>query len=215
MKNILKLLYIILLLQFSGYSHSVPIASYDHHFAGGQSGPDFNYLDFYIQDRDRTAKLFDDVVFGVEHIGNTFSANSVSDSNFNYFSQLFTNGIEDSFWLTQLFSQDLSGGGSGGGSLKSEGNLFYGSSGLGDLNGYTITSIDLTVNNVAFYKNYPLTFSGRLINFWSESDITLTVHGTPISVPEPSILSLLLFGVLGITLNKMLTNSSSGHKTRR
>jgi hypothetical protein len=48
----LRILASIIFLTASGQSCAAVIASFDHHFAGGQSGPEFNYLDFYMRDSD-------------------------------------------------------------------------------------------------------------------------------------------------------------------
>lgn len=201
--NLKQGVFLLFLLFVSGYSQAEVLSSFNYNTAGGQSGPAFTYLDFELALIDIDSPiysegyiLFDDFVFGAGDVGTTFIANEITDSGFINVAQQLTNGIDNYMKLQSYFSQDLSGGGSGAGSIKAESEWLFGETGLGDLSGFIIESIEVTVNDAAFYENFTNPYSGDIVNYWAEADLTITVNGNAIFVPEASSIYLLVFGLL-------------------
>ncbi len=140
------------------------------------------------------ASLFD-LTLSATDVGTTHVVNSGSE--FLDAVSLMTNGVID--WYFYSYNRtDSSSGGLGSGEADFESYLFYGdrtgASGI-DLIGFTVTSIELLINDVQLIK------PGRDPNGdgnWTDIviDTTLNVYGEP--VPIPSAAWLFGSGLLGL-----------------
>ena len=113
-----------------------------------------------------------------ENIGKTLLITSASDLEFDTFSTLLTNGIDDHFRYS--IDDQVSG--------EYESVVFTNNPGGVDFYGFAISSVGLIINSVEVESLYP---SKYRINY------TYTFNGEPAVIPAPAALLLSCFGVGG------------------
>ena len=122
-----------------------------------------------------------------DDVGKTFFASADTYENFDVFTYPLTNGIDNLLYLTDgTISKFYTG-------TPSESMLINGIQDGVDLEGYTIDSISLTINELFFdYGGFPTNYS---------YDITYSINGSEmIASPEPA--TVLLLGLGGLFLRK-------------
>jgi hypothetical protein len=121
--------------------------------------------------------IFNHVPISMDDIGTTLIASSITSPDFDLFTNLLTNGVNDTLNL-ELF-------GCGGGEPDSNWLIAKGDV----LKAYKIDHYGLTINSLTI-----VTFQTSN-GFWTDvsGDFTFNVYGT---IPEPATLSLLALGVV-------------------
>ena len=115
-----------------------------------------------------------------DDVGKTFFASADTHENFDTFTYLLTNGINNLLILTDGTVSIFP--------TYAESTLISGIQDGVDFEGYTIDNIALTVNEL--FLNY----NGFLTNY--SYDITYTINGAMIAIPEPGTVLLLALGGL-------------------
>lgn len=130
--------------------------------------------------------IFDQISFGTNDIGHTFTISSIADDpDFAFVANALTNGVDEQI----VFSLSSSPG--SGGPIYSESELFAGVGTGPDLIGYQIQSFGLHNDSLSFQT--PGSNPGGDGNWtdWS-GQATLGIYG--IQVPEPSSAAVILLG---------------------
>ena len=132
---------------------------------------------------DRSISLSWDIT--PDDVGKTFIASADTHTTFDIFTVFLTNGINDSLDFTD-------------GGFSRESAFISGIQDGVDFEGYTIDSIALTVNE--FFLDYDPDFGiiikDGLTNY--AYDITYTINGEMIAIPEPATVFLLGLGCLAL-----------------
>jgi hypothetical protein len=126
-----------------------------------------------VESLDLTTYIFNNVPISMDDIGTTLVASSNTSPDFDLFTNLLTNGVNDTLWL-QLFGCGT--GGADSNWLIAKGDV---------LKAYKIDHYGLTINSLTIQSN----------GSWTDvsGDFTFNVYGT---IPEPATLSLLALGVV-------------------
>jgi hypothetical protein len=134
-----------------------------------------------------TQPLFNQIFFGTNDVGRTFTiASSADDPNFNFVVNTLTNGVDQTLAV-------LIGLTNGTGSLFPfpESQLFAGVGTGPDLIGYQIQSFGLRVDSLSFQSPGSNPNSDGNWTDYSEQ-FTLSIYGS--QVPEPSSVAVVLLG---------------------
>lgn len=135
--------------------------------------------------RSTRSYLFEDLSFVPSDVGKTFTVSAANDPDFGAFTALFTDGIQSYFMF-----DDQSGG-----SLLPELGFFPvsalppGNNGV-DLGGFQIDYCTLYFNS---FEWTTLSTDPAGNPTWAEYsyDATFSVHGSPVTVPEPASITVL------------------------
>jgi len=139
--------------------------------------------------------IFKGTIITPSDVGRIFTATQATDSEFNEFVSLLTNGINN---FVDINYQELNG--SVGGRVGTGENFFINNPTQTDFFGNTIDSINLQINSFSITRS----ISGN--GFISSSLFavaTLSINGQPSTISKPvpessSALSILAFGALGV-----------------
>jgi hypothetical protein len=137
------------------------------------------------------APLFEDTLWDTSDVGTLRTATSTTDSNFDAFAALMTDGSNE--WIR------FGSAGGEGGLIFQEPALFFGNSqdSRVDLHGNRIDSISIELTS--------LSFNSTPISSYSYSYV-FTVNG--VAIPEPSSLALAFYGGVGLIVTYLVTGKS-------
>jgi hypothetical protein len=138
-----------------------------------------------------------DQVLTPADIGKTFKITAVSDPDFQGVAATLTDGI-DNEWSFSQFSNPNGG-------IGFPVSAAFPNGGGPDFLGYTVTEVDLTINDLVF-QQVTLPSSLTTFDIFTEArpDVTISVQGS--AVPEPGPLPLLIAGSAILSLfRKMAT----------
>ena len=135
--------------------------------------------------------LFDQIAFGTNDVGRTFTiASSLDDPDFNFVANALTNGVDQRFVFFLGGSNNV---GIVSGSLESQ--LFAGVGTGPDLTGYQVQSFGLQINSATFQSPGQDPNHNGIWTDFSEQ-VTLNIYGSRVSEPSPFWLVLVGSGVL-------------------
>jgi hypothetical protein len=138
--------------------------------------------------------IFKGTIITPADVGRTFTATQATDSEFNDFVSLLTNGINNFVDINYKEINGFAGGGVG----TSE-NFFINDPTKIDFFGNTIDSINLQINSFSITRS----ISDGFISSSFSAVTTLSINGQPSTISKPvpessSALSILAFGALGV-----------------
>ena len=183
----------VVVLSCAGYSSATVLGTIEYNRAGSDLG-EFSEMNFSIcyplplptepgpvnVGWDRSISLSWNVT--PDDVGKTLFASADTHQNFDVFTFPLTNGINNSLILTDCTVSIFP--------TYAESTLINGIQDGVDFEGYTIDGIALTVNELF------LDYNGFLTNY--SYDITYTINGEMIAIPEPGM--VLLLGLGGLCL---------------
>ena len=193
----------------TGYSNATVLGTVESNRAGSGLG-EFSDMDFSIGYPIEMCED-DGHVLGIDlstslswniteaDVGKTFFASADTHENFDNFTYLLTNGIDNGLFLPDNHSIFVGIPGP----IEYESTLITGVQDGVDFEGYTIDSIALTVNELFFeYDPDGGIISNRGTTHYAY-DITYTINGAEtIHTPEPATLFLLGLGCLALRRRK-------------
>jgi hypothetical protein len=140
--------------------------------------------------------IFKGTIITPSDVGRTFTATQATDSEFNGFVSLLTNGISN---FVDINYQELNGF-AGGGVGTSENFFFINNPTQIDFFGNTIDSISLQINSFSITRS--ISENGFISSSFFAA-ATLSINGQPSTVSKPvpessSALSILAFSALGV-----------------
>ena len=203
-ERVFVLAMVVTVLSCAGYSNATVLGTIEYNRAGSGFG-EFSNMDFsigypiemckeggYVLGIDLSTSLSWNVTEA--DIGKTFFASADTHENFDNFTYLLTNGIDNGLFLPDNHSIFVGIPGP----IESESTLISGIQGGVDFEGYTIDSIALTVNEL-FFEYDP---DGGIISNRGTTqyayDITYSINGEMIVNPEPATVFLLGLGGLAL-----------------
>jgi len=193
-KTVFVLAMVVAVLSCAGYSNATVVGTIEYSRAGSGLGEFSEIMNFSIcyplpGDYDSISFSWD---VTSNDVGKTFFASADTHQNFDNFTYLLTNGVNNLLFLVDIGSLMTSNDWLG---AEWESVLISGIQDGVDLEGYDIDSIGLTVNEL--FLDYDAdAIKGGLTYF--NYDITYTIHGE--AVPEPS--TVILLGLGGLFLRK-------------
>jgi hypothetical protein len=139
--------------------------------------------------------IFKGTIITPSDVGRTFTATQATDSEFNDFVSLLTNGINN---FVDINYQELNG--FAGGRVGTSENFFMNNPTKIDFFGNTIDSINLQINSFSITR---IISENVFISSSFFAVATLSINGQPSTISKPvpessSALSILAFGALGV-----------------